>query len=107
MYRPSKNDTKALTPKVLLAALECPVCLDYSFGLKIYNCGNGHSVCENCHPHLSECPTCKGPPTVVRNYGLESIAENVVVECPFTGVGCKEIVAGGNYKVHKSECDYR
>jgi hypothetical protein len=107
MERKLKNEPKALTPKVLLDPLECPVCFEYSMGLKIYVCGNGHSVCENCHPALSECPICKGPPTGVRNYGLEQLAENVVVHCPFTENGCNESIVGSEYKLHKSVCDFR
>jgi hypothetical protein len=102
-----KNEARALTPKILLSSLECPVCLEYSIGIKIFVCGNGHSVCGNCHKHLSQCPTCQGPPAKTRNLRLEEIAENVVVECPFAEVGCIQSVVGSHYKLHKSDCDFR
>jgi hypothetical protein len=83
------------------------VCLEYSIGLKIFVCGNGHSVCENCYPHISECPTCQGPPAKTRNLGLEQIAEAVVVQCPFAENGCPLSLSGSMYRLHKANCDFR
>jgi hypothetical protein len=102
-----QNEAKALTPNILLSSLECPVCLEYSLGLKIFVCGNGHSVCGNCQFYLDECPTCQGPPAQTRNLALEQLAENVVVECPFVEDGCIQSVVGSEYKLHKSNCDFR
>jgi hypothetical protein len=98
---------KSLTPTILLSSLERQVCLEYSVGLKIFVCGNGHSVCENCKPAVSECPTYQGSPAKTRNLGLEQLAENVVVQCPFAETGCIEAVVGSEYKLHKSECKFR
>jgi hypothetical protein len=101
------TEAKSLSPKILFSSLECPVCLEYSVGFKIYSCRNGHSVCENCQPYLCRCPTCQGPPAKTRNLGLENIAENVVVECPFAEAGCIQYVVGSEYNLHKSDCDLR
>jgi hypothetical protein len=106
MDRQLQNEAEALTPKMLLSILECPVCLEYSIGLKIFVCGNGHSVCENCQPDLSECPTCQGPPAKTRNLGLEQLAENVVVECPFAENGCTSFLSSSDYQIHKTACDF-
>jgi hypothetical protein len=107
MDREFQNEAKALTSKILLSSLECPVCLEYSIGLKIFVCRNGHSVCENCNPALSQCPTGQGPPAKTRNRRLEEIAGNVVVQCPFAEIGCIESVVGNEYKLHESKCDFR
>ena len=39
--------------------LECPVCLAVPRSTPIYQCGNGHLLCKDCKPRLSECPICK------------------------------------------------
>ena len=61
--------------------LECPVCLDtmvqvgenshyiyniyniYYLQVRIYQCRNGHNVCERCssNPALASCPQCREP----------------------------------------------
>ena len=43
--------------------LECPVCLDTMVGVRIYQCRNGHNVCERCsaNPSLVTCPQCREP----------------------------------------------
>jgi len=39
--------------------LECPICME-NFTDKIYQCKNGHMICEQCISQLEkqECPTC-------------------------------------------------
>ena len=39
--------------------LECPVCWSVPKSTPIYQCGNGHLLCKDCKPRLSECPICK------------------------------------------------
>ena len=43
--------------------LECPVCLDTMVRVRIYQCRNGHNVCERCsaNPSLVTCPQCREP----------------------------------------------
>jgi len=58
--------------------LECPVCLDTMVQVRIYQCRNGHNVCERCssNPALASCPQCREPyrNLKVRNLGLEQLA---------------------------------
>jgi hypothetical protein len=75
-------------------------------GLKIFVCGNGHSVCGNCHPALNKCPTCEGPPAKTRSLVLEQLAEAVVVQCPFADNGCPLSLSGSEYTLHKLDCDF-
>jgi len=62
----------------LTSILECPVCLDTMSGCRIYQCRNGHNVCERCssNPALVSCPQCREPyrNIRVRNLGLEQLA---------------------------------
>ena len=52
----------------LTSILECPVCLDTMSGCRIYQCRNGHNVCERCssNPALVSCPQCREPYRSVR-----------------------------------------
>jgi hypothetical protein len=100
-----QNDTNAVNS---LEGLECPVCFGYSFDLKIFICENGHSVCENCQPHLATCPTCRGPKPVIRNFGLEQLAKAAAIfPCPYAKSGCGEILKGSEYEQHTSVCGFR
>lgn len=58
--------------------LECPVCLEIMTNKKIFQCLNGHNVCEECsrNASLSSCPQCRVSyaSVVVRNRGLEELA---------------------------------
>jgi hypothetical protein len=102
----NNRSPQKLTTVGILSPLKCPVCFEYSIGVSIYVCGNGHSVCENCHFKLNKCPTCNGPPPKTRNLGLEELADAVVVSCPFAESGCTQSVIGSKYKQHKSSCSF-
>ncbi len=41
------------------ADLECPVCLQTRHDCRIYQCSNGHLICDNCYKQVRECPTCR------------------------------------------------
>jgi len=40
---------------------ECPVCIISLANKRIFQCANGHSICEECkkNPELKNCPTCR------------------------------------------------
>ena len=39
---------------------ECPVCYDEMIPpMKIFQCINGHSLCENCKDNVTTCPSCR------------------------------------------------
>ena len=39
----------------------CPVCLNISRSKTIYQCENGHAICDQCYPKLTakNCPICR------------------------------------------------
>lgn len=40
--------------------LECSVCFNVpTANAKIFQCGNGHLLCDQCHAKLESCPSCK------------------------------------------------
>merc|ERR550519_1730149 len=38
--------------------LECPVCLEVAKE-PIFQCVDGHLICQNCRPKINACPTCR------------------------------------------------
>ena len=62
--------------------LECPICFHTIDSVPIYQCRNGHVVCNDCHPKLENCPICRdgqlydGP---IRNLKLEEIVKRYVL----------------------------
>ena len=51
---------------VFAKEFECPVCMDdMKPPTRIFQCRNGHVICENCkaHPELNTCPSCRIPLT--------------------------------------------
>ncbi|XP_015122455.1 E3 ubiquitin-protein ligase sina [Diachasma alloeum] len=52
--------------------LECPVCLDLLKG-KVFQCIQGHDVCQYCKKSLDMCPVCKSAFSESRNWTVEKI----------------------------------
>lgn len=62
---------------------ECSVCLDdMRPPLKIFQCRNGHVLCETCknHPEVTSCPSCRiplaGTNALMRNIPMEKLAKS-------------------------------
>ena len=57
-----EEDSLARSAEVA-SILECPVCLETMVRVRIYQCRNGHNVCERCstNPSLVSCPQCREP----------------------------------------------
>ena len=62
---------------------ECSVCLDdMRPPVKIFQCRNGHVMCESCknHPEVVTCPTCRiplpGADALMRNIPMEKLARS-------------------------------
>ena len=58
----------------------CPICFNnIKRGTSMYQCGNGHWLCEVCYNHkqMTECPFCrmKKEGNFARNLGLEAVIE--------------------------------
>ena len=58
------------------AELECPICFELSRP-PIYQCPEGHIICNTCRPRVSKCPVCRfvfqGMPDI-RNRFIEKLA---------------------------------
>ncbi|PSN45752.1 hypothetical protein C0J52_13792 [Blattella germanica] len=86
--------------------LECPVCMD-TMRPPIFQCQNGHSICNKCKPGLTKCPTCRGALITTRNLLAEQLAYKVVYFCPNKDRGCFENVSLEDMKKHETSCPYR
>ena len=61
---------------------DCPVCYEFMEFRKIFQCPNGHLICENCQdrPEVRKCPVCRvylGPyrENLSRNFAMEKLVE--------------------------------
>ena len=79
-------------------ALECVICLEFPKNSPVYQCENGHVLCNACHGRVINCPSC-----IVR---LGKIAK-FGGPCKFSQFGCKARVPHELLKSHESICDWR
>eukprot|EP01083_Nonionella_stella_P070420 188385_1 len=88
--------------------LECPVCLE-SFNSKIYQCCEGHVVCEECKikiPSPKKCPSCRKPLGDIRNRVLEDLVKDALLPCRNEPRGCKVVLSLDKRLVHEKDCKF-
>lgn len=86
--------------------LECPVCYE-NITPPIYQCKEGHLVCNDCRKSCRKCPTCRGPLGNIRNRALEQCVANVKVSCKFKELGCHCKILLSKANNHAENCLYR
>lgn len=96
---------------VLTAAksyLDCPVCYD-TLVSPIYQCQNGHIICNNCIEKLAQCGECRVTlaGARIRNVALENICKSVDVKCPNRGEGCEVRTTVELLKSHLEVCGFQ
>ena len=57
--------------------LECPVCMETIKSLPVYQCANGHALCNDCIKKLNNCPICRNDSSLVRSLKLENIVQRL------------------------------
>ena len=57
--------------------LECPVCTETIKSLPVYQCANGHALCNDCIEKLNNCPICRNDSSLVRSLKLENIVQRL------------------------------
>jgi len=97
----------------LSAQFQCPVCTDFLYE-KIFQCRNGHVVCESCLGKLGayqRCPTCRVKVSSgnhgIRNLQMEQLRNLVKLPCPFERHGCQRRLLGSEIQSHKLLCSKR
>ena len=63
----------------MLNTLECPVCLDTCDSSPIYQCPEGHLLCQRCNQRLVDCPQCGHALVNSRNRTAEDLAVKLQV----------------------------
>ena len=54
-----KNPENMIPAEMDVAEFECNVCLEVPKSSPIFQCQEGHILCNDCHPKLSQCPVCR------------------------------------------------
>ena len=54
-----QNNKEKIYEVAAEAELKCNVCLNVPKMSPIFQCQEGHILCNDCHPKLSQCPVCR------------------------------------------------
>ena len=82
---------------------ECPICLNICRSKNVYQCKNGHIVCDQCYTKLTtkDCPTCRNEMFKTRNFVSKKLLERLPTPCQC--VGCSE----DELENREEECSFR
>ncbi len=83
---------------------ECPICIRIPRG-KIFQCVNGHSICDSCTSKVTFCPTCRCPGVCTRNLALEKKLDKMKFKCNWNEQGCNEALLRSELSAHEDKCD--
>lgn len=86
---------------------ECPICFDYATP-PIYQCQNGHLVCQGCSRKITNCPTCRVPISnpSIRNLQLDRLANTFQFPCKYNFNGCQWKSYWFQKREHEDNCDF-
>ena len=93
--------------------LECPVCWDTPRRVPIFQCRNGHIICQDCQPKLQtpNCPQCRipyGNETPIRALTAEKCIRQIPHKCIYANQGCQQPpMALTDLETHERECEFR
>ncbi|CAL8071664.1 unnamed protein product [Orchesella dallaii] len=86
----------------------CPICLDLPIN-EVYQCRNGHTICDDCISSLTHCPQCRVrfEDSRIRNRALEAMLDIVEIECSYRDKGCDVKTTRNPLLIHERECVYQ
>ena len=87
--------------------LDCNVCFSVPVTKHIYQCNNGHLLCEDCNKKLTSCPCCRDPLSNVRSLVAEKLLDMIPTRCKFKEYGCNVILPRTDLQTHSKDCQYR
>lgn len=82
---------------------ECPIC-NYELKLKVYQCPNGHNVCNGCGKKLNTCAICRDTLSVVNLRYL--FPSTLLMSCSNYENGCLKIGNVDDLDEHIKNCLY-
>lgn len=96
-----------LAPCDIKSLFECPICFDYAVP-PIYQCQNGHLVCQGCSSKITHCPTCRVTISdpAIRNLQLDKLANTFQFPCKYNFNGCQWKSYWFKKREHEEVCDY-
>lgn len=99
--------TSQVLPSELAYLFECPICFDYAVP-PIYQCQNGHLVCQQCSSKITHCPTCRVAITEpsIRNLQLDRLANTFEFPCKYNFNGCNWKSYWFDKREHELNCEY-
>ena len=85
----------------ILKDLECPVCMETPESFPIYQCTQGHIVCNSCYPRVENCPVCRVKKSLtIRALTAEKALKNLLQECRHQGCSILKL----DIKEHEENC---
>lgn len=97
--------------EVLLAHLECPVCILPPRSPPIYQCPTGHLVCSECQPSLVRCPICNvkyKKNIITRDFFAEKVLDHLERCCRYELFDCEFKSRSSDALVlHETVCDHK
>ena len=84
--------------------LECVICLEFPRTTPIYQCDNGHVLCNTCHGRVTDCPTCRGRLGKVRCLAMEKVLAKFPLPCKFNKYGCGVRLEQTQLEQHEQIC---
>lgn len=73
----------------------------------IFQCYNGHLLCNSCRPRVTRCPTCRGPLGHIPNLAMDRVADSVLFPCRYAYQGCTATVLHRGKAAHEELCDFQ
>lgn len=100
------NSSQILTSEIK-SLFECPICFDYATP-PIYQCQNGHLVCNACSIKINQCATCRVPISMpsIRNLQLDRLANTFQFPCKYNFNGCQWKSYWFKKKDHEDDCEF-
>ena len=88
--------------------LMCPVCLRIPEESPIYQCDRGHIHCQECHPHVKDCPVCRGKLRKDNRCLLaELMIARLILPCEFAKFGCAVELLKNSLEEHQPNCEFQ
>lgn len=96
-----------IPPCDIKSLFECPICFDFAVP-PIYQCQNGHLVCQTCSTKITHCPTCRVPiaEPAIRNLQLDRLAETFQFPCKYNFNGCEWKSYWFKKRDHEDGCEF-
>ena len=88
-------------------ALECVICLEFPKNSPVYQCENGHVLCNACHGRVINCPSCRVRLGRIRCLAVEKVIAKFGGPCKFSKFGCNARLPHELLPSHETMCDWK